>query len=220
MKVSKALRQTINLQLCGQDLILDAGRSVYWPDQQTLIVSDLHLGKAGHFRKNGVPVPKKIHFSDLQRLDEQVRKYKPDRLIFLGDLFHSDENLEWQDFISWSASHKSVRQILVEGNHDILDEASYAQTVIELVPEWVTGPFRFTHEPVDSEVYNIAGHIHPGVRLRGPARQGMVMPCFYFGRMQGILPAFGNFTGSYVLNPKKGDRIFALMEGAIIGLIG
>ena len=74
------------------------------------------------------------------------------------------------------------------------------------------GPFSFTHEPKKKPEaqMNIAGHLHPAVQLRGKARSFLRLPCFYFNDWQGILPAFGSFTGMHTLSPKKGDYVFAI----------
>ena len=55
-------------KLHQQTLWLTAQRSIFWEEQKTLIVSDLHFGKTGHFRKSGIPVPQTIYKEDLQRL--------------------------------------------------------------------------------------------------------------------------------------------------------
>ncbi|HNU41619.1 MAG TPA: phosphoesterase, partial [Cyclobacteriaceae bacterium] len=65
-------------------------------------------------------------------------------------------------------------------------------------------------------VYNLSGHIHPAVRLKGTGRQSVMLPCFYFGKQQGILPAFGSFTGMARIVPKKEDRIFVIAENKVI----
>jgi metallophosphoesterase superfamily enzyme len=81
------------------------------------------------------------------------------------------------------------------------------------------GPFMLTHEPLENsrdDFYNIAGHIHPGVHLSGKGRQSLTLPCFCFGKHQGIMPAFGSFTGLAKINPKKDDRIFVIAEGKIL----
>jgi metallophosphoesterase superfamily enzyme len=54
-----------------------------------LIVSDLHFGKTGHFRKSGIAVPQSVYKKDLQRLFHQVQYFQPRKLIVVGDLFHS-----------------------------------------------------------------------------------------------------------------------------------
>ena len=59
------------------------------------------MGKAGHFRKNGIPITKKVHIADLQILHDLLIEHKPEEVILLGDLFHSSHNNEWQDFITY-----------------------------------------------------------------------------------------------------------------------
>lgn len=220
MSSNQTLPVELLFQFEEQQLVVDSLRGIYWSDQKMLIVSDLHLGKAGHFRKHGIPVPRQVHISDFQKLNSLIKKYEPDTVMFLGDLFHSEENDEWQDFVSWSNHHQAIRQILVEGNHDILCEEAYKATRVELHSELIIPPFHFTHKPTDTEFFNLAGHLHPSVKLFGNARQGMSFPCFYFGKRSGLFPAFGTFTGNYRLKPQKGDQIFALADGAIIALVG
>ncbi|MEQ8583179.1 MAG: ligase-associated DNA damage response endonuclease PdeM [Marinoscillum sp.] len=204
----------------GQSLVLSCDRSIFWEDHSALVVSDLHLGKAGHFRKHGIPVPSQIHISDLQRVNSLIERYRPQRILFLGDLFHSDQNEEWQDFTHWSNFHSNLEQILILGNHDILDHAQYERTKVQLCEEYLHGPFEFTHETRQSKAYNISGHIHPSIRLSGLARQGVTLPCFYFGQDHGLLPAFGEFTGNHPIRAKAGDQVFAIGEDLLIGLVG
>lgn len=220
MKGSQSLQKEALFQLENQELVIDLLKAIYWPEQNMLIVSDLHLGKAGHFRKNGVPIPRQVHITDFQKLNSLITKYSPGTIVFLGDLFHSEENEEWHDFVFWSKNHENRRQVLVAGNHDVLDEKAYAGTPMEVFSELVVPPFHFTHEPLESELFNLAGHIHPGVRLSGNARQGASFPCFYFTKRSGLFPAFGSFTGTYKIRPKKGDVVFALTEDFVVALIG
>ncbi|MFX6499045.1 hypothetical protein ABTG19_18945, partial [Acinetobacter baumannii] len=51
----------------GQQIWLSAARVLYWENKKTLIVSDTHFGKTGHFRKNGIVVPQNVYKEDLQR---------------------------------------------------------------------------------------------------------------------------------------------------------
>ena len=66
--------------------------------------------------------------------------------------------------------------------------------------------------------YNLSGHLHPGVNLRGKARQSVTLPCFYFGEQAGLLPAFGTFTGIARIQPKKNDKVFAIVEDKVIAV--
>jgi metallophosphoesterase superfamily enzyme len=71
-------------------------------------------------------------------------------------------------------------------------------------------------ERVAENVYNVAGHIHPGVLLRGSGKQAVTLPCFHFSRQQAILPAFGSFTGLARIHPKKEDRIFVIVDETVM----
>ncbi|GAB4244154.1 MAG: ligase-associated DNA damage response endonuclease PdeM [Ekhidna sp.] len=199
-----------------EELTLLPERAIFWEKHKLLIVSDLHLGKAGHFRKHGIPVSRKVHLKDLAILNDLIEKWKPEQVMFLGDLFHSFENNEWQDFIHFLQVHEGVKFTLVEGNHDILEE--YPAT-LHVVNRMELGPFSFTHILEEDSFFNISGHIHPGVRITGKARQGITLPCFHFTDSHAIMPAFGQFTGIKKIKPKKGDRIFAVAEDRVIELI-
>ncbi|MFY0601225.1 MAG: ligase-associated DNA damage response endonuclease PdeM [Cyclobacteriaceae bacterium] len=206
--------------LLGQTLILHPLKSIYWKEQEALIISDLHLGKAAHFRKSGIPIPAEIHYHDFRNMNVLVSKYSPKTIIFLGDLFHSDYNEEWTDFIQWIETQGKVRIVLVRGNHDVLDDSLYQLPNFEVMESWNLSPFLFTHETVDSDEYNISGHVHPAIRLQGSARQGVTLPCFYFDERSALMPSFGNFTGGYKIKPAKSSRIFAVAEDNIIALVG
>ncbi len=205
-------------RIAGEDLFLIGEKALYWPNQELLVVSDLHLGKAGHFRKHGIPISSEIHLNDLDRLTFLLESFPTNKLVFLGDLFHSDFNSEWKDFTSWVSQYPDVQVILVKGNHDILPEKHYLSDNLEVMDELKLKPFSFTHEKMDSEFYNISGHIHPCVRLTGRGKQGIRIPCFYFSKKHALLPAFGNFTGSHAIRPKPEDRVFGVINQTVINL--
>lgn len=190
-------------------------RAVYWPSKSIIIVSDLHLGKAGHFRKHGIPISRNIHLTDLQILESLIRKYLPNKVILLGDLFHSYENNEWKDFLKFLAVYDTIEYVLIEGNHDILDDYP---PLLNLTPLLEISPFSFTHIREKSQLYNLSGHLHPGIFIRGKGRQSITLPCFYFAENHGLLPAFGQFTGIKKIRPKKEDRVFGIAEGRVVEL--
>ncbi len=210
--------QPFHLELLGQHLILDPMKVIFWEEASMLILSDLHLGKAGHFRKHGIAVPGHIHSQDLSRLDFLIKKYQPEKIAFIGDLFHSDINSEWHSFIQWMDS-KPVKMLLVKGNHDVLTEEIYHSSNMELYDELIMDPFHFSHKKRESSHFNISGHVHPAVRLRGRAKQGLTVPCFYFSKGFGLLPAYGVFTGTYKIRPTAGDMVFATTGEEVIALM-
>jgi metallophosphoesterase superfamily enzyme len=73
-------------------------------------------------------------------------------------------------------------------------------------------------EDAIEESYVLSGHIHPCIKLSGRGRSTARLPCFYFGKRQGLLPSFGTFTGSYPVEPKHGDQIFVIAEEKIMAL--
>lgn len=144
--------------------------------------------------------------------------YEVNRLLIVGDMVHSTENEEWQEFADFLANYPSLQKTLVRGNHEILEDEVYAVLGFEVCHELNLANFCFTHEPksVEDEKYCISGHIHPAIVLQGGARQRLRVPCFYFNTKQGILPSFGEFTGSHSLKPKRGDLIYAITDNEVI----
>jgi DNA ligase-associated metallophosphoesterase len=198
-------------ELQGEQLHLLPEKAIYWPSQKTLLIADSHLGKIRHFRKSGIAIPGRAGYRNLTRLQDLLVQYEPRKVIFLGDLFHSEMNFEWLEFKAFLEKFKKIVFVLIQGNHDIFHELSYKHFEVHQKP-MEYGPFLLSHEPVENEnsLYNLCGHIHPGVRMLGQAKQSMRLPCFYFGKKQGVLPAFGVFTGLHLLKPGKGDHIFII----------
>lgn len=202
----------------GETLHLHPWGALYREANAQLLVSDLHLGKISHFRKYGAAVPLKANKRNFDRLDELLRVFQPASIAFLGDLFHSHKNREWDVFAAW-VNTCGAELILVEGNHDILGPRPFEKLGIQVCSTLTTGPFIYTHHPLETfEGYNISGHIHPAVRLTGGGRQSLRVPCFYFRGKQLILPAFGAFTGSHLMKTRPGDRVYALAGESIIPL--
>jgi DNA ligase-associated metallophosphoesterase len=202
----------------GERLILHPWGAVYWERKDTLWISDVHLGKISHFRKYGAAVPRKALHRNFERLNGLLKYFEPSTICFLGDLFHSHLNREWELFRQWVLNCPATLQ-LVMGNHDIISPIQYEKLGITCVDFMETTPFLLTHHPQESfEGYNICGHIHPAVRLQGAGRQRLRLPCFFMNGRQMILPAFGSFTGSHVMEASPGDRIFALADNEIVAL--
>lgn len=215
--IKRSVTEVIHIQ--NERMQLLSQRALYWEAQKMLLLADLHLGKVNHFRKAGLPVPVKANEKNVELLLESIQLTKPERVIFLGDLFHSHYNEEWEVFGQLLKNFPAISFELVVGNHDILSDHQYQKLGIILHQELQVGPFLLTHHPLENysgEMYNLAGHVHPGARLIGKGRQSITLPCFYFGKQQGILPAFGVFTGLARILPKKDDHVFIIAENKIL----
>ena len=185
------------------------------------------LGKTGHFRKAGIAVPQSIYKADLQRLIAQLYLFKVDRLIIVGDFTHSTANKELDLFIKWRKDFSLLHIDLVKGNHDILEDDWYDEADIK-ISSWklASGPFIFLHDLKAKKnddlkikpAYTFTGHLHPGISLKGPGRQSLRFPCFYFAKDNCVLPAFSRFTGTYKVKPQKDETVYAIVENKILRL--
>lgn len=205
------------ISIAGEDFLLLPQRAMYRPSLQQLILSDLHLGKASHFRKHGVAIPHQSHLKDLDKLNYLLHTWKPHSVILLGDLFHSSYNREWLWFKALLHEHKHIHFILVEGNHDILEKEDYIISNLTTTTHITDHALLFTHQPqVESGRINVCGHVHPGIRLTGIARQSLSFPCFYHKGTQFILPAFGELTGLYLIEPSAGESCYIIANNKVI----
>jgi DNA ligase-associated metallophosphoesterase len=181
-----------------------------------LVISDVHLGKISHFRKYGMALPTDAITKNFYNLDLVVDYFNPEKICFLGDLFHSTLNNEWHLFSDW-VNRTALTIILVAGNHDIINPKRYDELNINVVSELLLGGFLLIHDPeVREDMFTLSGHIHPSVRLMGYGRQYLKLSCFFRSSNQMILPAFGEFTGSYVMQPKENDIVYVVTKDDII----
>jgi DNA ligase-associated metallophosphoesterase len=212
----------LDFNFLEQDLILLPQKAIYWKQEETLLAADVHLGKVGHFRKAGIAVPRDMEQTDLGELSDLIFEYKPERLIFLGDLFHSDMNADWEWFRLWRRQFPKLQIDLIRGNHDIINDQHYLDINIALHDELQVGPFLMLHHPLNDQAlenatgYILCGHIHPGISLTGRGRQSITIACFAFGAKQAILPSFGRFTGRVAIRKQKSDRIFGVLQDKVI----
>ncbi len=203
------------LEICKEDLWLLPEKAIFWPAQKMLIISDPHLGKAGHFRKSGIAIPQSVFLHDVQKLFSLIQHTHCETLLVSGDFFHSTENKELNLFTKWRNDFSFLKIQLVMGNHDILPEKLYTQVGIECIENVLhTEPFFFKHDCAEindtTQGYGFCGHIHPGVRISSKAKQSIVLPCFHFTKKYCIMPAFSAFAGAVPVKKNKSDRIIAI----------
>src|SRR5579864_1459815 len=87
---------------------LTTDRTMFWEEEKALIISDLHFGKTGHFRKSGIAVPPSVYKDDLQRLITLIQYFQPSQLIIVGDFFHSVANKEIELFRKWRENFSGI----------------------------------------------------------------------------------------------------------------
>lgn len=196
-------------------------RVLHWETQKSLILSDLHIGKAAHFQKSGIPIPSAVLTTDLERLKQLILHFKAENLIVVGDLFHAAYNKDLDEFKMWLQQFSNLKLQLIKGNHDRLSNCIYEQFDIEVFSsELNIKNLKFVHDNVEEieGVFTISGHIHPGVFIKGRGKQRIKLPCFQMNKNQLVLPAFSLFTGLNTRNSIKNCKNYAFTENTIFVL--
>ncbi|MBC7843736.1 MAG: ligase-associated DNA damage response endonuclease PdeM [Gemmatimonadaceae bacterium] len=216
-------RVTHRISLAGIDVDLLPDKALFLPDSGTLIVADVHWGKAATYRSLGVPVPHGTTRTGLDRLDALLTETRAEKLLVLGDLIHARAGMQPRTIETlerWRDTRRTLSITLVRGNHDYRAGDPPASLGIECVNAPLhVGPFALCHHPCERDSgYVLAGHIHPVVQLRGRGRQKLTLPCFAFGARSGLLPAFGEFTGGGVIDQREYARTFVIADDHVIPL--
>jgi uncharacterized protein len=211
----------IQHKINNQNFILHYNRVLFWEEEKILILSDTHFGKTNHFRKSGIAIPTNIVKEDFQRLTDAIQFFKPSTIIIVGDLFHSIENKEHTWFAKWRKDFTNLKFILVKGNHDIVEESWYKNAAIEVIDSFykihnIVFVHQLSHYQPNQDEYLISGHIHPAISIKGLGKQSLRFPCFYFTANYAVLPAFGKFTGTFSVEPKKKEQVFAVVNNSVV----
>lgn len=194
------MASSIEADFSGRTFVLDSDLGLYWPAQETLIVSDLHLEKATFFAQFGSALAPYDTLDTLVRLDKLVCRYTPKTLILLGDSFHDRHG--WAR-LPFGAQHHLLniatsveRCVFVEGNHD---PAEAAHPRLNYAAEVEIDGLSFRHEPAAGPDLQVVGHFHPKTRVnvKGYRVSGK---CFAINSGILIMPSFGSLTGGLDLS--------------------
>jgi len=209
------------IEVAGETLWLLPEHAIWWPRAAMLMAADIHIGKAAAFRAWGQPVPHGTTADNLARLLDLARRYPARDFVFLGDFLHARAARTAAVLLAlhdWRRAMPSrVHCMLVRGNHDTHAGDPPETLGFTVVTEpLAVAPFALCHEPGSrQEGYALAGHLHPGVVLRGAGGDRLRLPCFVVGNRAAILPAFGAFTGLATVRPEEGERVFVVGDGRV-----
>ncbi|WP_138935556.1 ligase-associated DNA damage response endonuclease PdeM [Roseovarius arcticus] len=180
--------------LAGAPLIALPTGALYWPDENLLCVSDLHLGKSERRARRGAgSLPPYETRDTLSRLEADLRITGAKTVICLGDSF---DDTAAADALSdaeklWIATLQSGRRwVWIEGNHDPGPVDLGGAHLSELpIP-----PLTFRHIARPGASGELSGHYHPKaqVKMRG---RSISRPAFLIDTDRVILPAYGTYTG-------------------------
>ncbi|MBC7700734.1 ligase-associated DNA damage response endonuclease PdeM [Aquabacterium sp.] len=185
-------------------------RAAFEPTTRTLFVADVHLGKAAVFRARGLPVPQGTTTSTLARLSQALERCQARHLVVLGDFLHAKESHASGTLAAlsnWRQHHPHLQCLVIEGNHDLHAGRVHASFGIQSVAgPYVHGCLRGVHHPPEPGSHEapgtltLAGHVHPVVHLRSRT-DSLRLPVFWLSQGVLTLPAFGEFTGGFAINP-------------------
>ena len=203
-----------SFKFCWEDTFLEmlSSRALFLPETKELLIWDIHLGKAEYFQQNGIPLTNNSDENNFARIKKIVKNYSPEKLVILGDLFHSKYSID-------KTLQKKVEDLpeilktdvqLVRGNHDVGCDIKNLKILIIRKTKNII----YSHEPVnlsDKKTLNICGHYHPKLYLKNKGDK-LSFRCFPMDMNKNLLylPAFGDLTGGYPC--KKSFKKWAIVS--------
>ena len=190
----KNKQKTHEIDLRGRAAVLDLTGAMYLPEEDTLLVADLHFEKGSSFARRGMMLPPYDTRETLNALSEAVFRYDPRAVVALGDSFHDiggPERLGEEERATLAKVQHGREWVWVTGNHDRILPESIGGQVVE---EMAVGPLTLRHEPVEGAEAEVAGHLHPvgKVVMRGRSTRRR---CFLTDGSRCIMPALGAYAG-------------------------
>ncbi len=185
----------LSFEFLGHEMRLVGGRALYWPDENALLVADLHLEKASFFARHGQLLPPYDSRETLERLALALRETGARRVYCLGDNFHDSggaARLEPHAAGMLAALVRVTEWVWITGNHD----AELADPLGGVLAEELDiGGIALRHRArAGAAGPELSGHFHPRLVVRARGRR-IARPCAVRSERRMILPAFGSLTG-------------------------
>ncbi len=218
------------------DVYLSDLGCVFLQDDNSAVISDLHLGFEEEMNLRGVFLPRMQRNHVESVVDRILDRYNPDRIIINGDFKHEfARNLpqEWDDITHFIDKYRSkVSLVFVRGNHDNFLQTILGHKNLDMVESYETDRYFMYHGDKDRGLKKITilGHEHPSIALRDEVGGVVKMPAFVYNAESQVIitPALSFFSsGTDVTqslmsqdhftpvlsrtNPKK-FRVFGLTE--------
>ena len=140
-----------SFKFCWEDTLLEMlpSRALFLPETKELLICDIHLGKAEYFQQNGIPLTNNSDKNNFARIKKIVERYSPEKLIILGDLFHSKYSIDktLQKKVEDLPELLKTNVELILGNHDVGCDIKN----IKIFDIRKSKNIIFSHEPVNLE---------------------------------------------------------------------
>lgn len=200
--------QPPEITLCGVRLLPDVTGALYWPEEDTLIVSDLRFEKNPAFARRGLYLSPYDTGSTLTVLEGLLRFYRPWRVVALGGSFHGLE-AEWTLSAGEKTRIKALTMnsewIWISDNRDPEPSTAFGGEVTDNLS---IGSLVLRHEPsAHGTIGEIAGHLFPAARVMSRGRH-IRRKCFLCDRDRLVMPALGAFTDGLNVLAEPFARLF------------
>jgi putative SbcD/Mre11-related phosphoesterase len=186
-------------------------RAVFLPSADTVVVADLHLGRA---RASDVEFPIDERGEVLDRLDALLAEADPDTVVVAGDLLHSFSSLphgvrEAVDDLRARVSDADAALVVTPGNHDTrLDDAFDGPTASAYELGNGTIVCHGHEAPETTAERYVIGHDHPAIEIEGRRYPcALYAPDAYRGGAVLALPAFTPLAPGVAVNGASGSDL-------------
>ena len=222
----------------SEGIKLCAEQAIYIRADDTLAISDLHLGYEAALQAQHVAIPRFQLEPMVERLEKLLARFNPERIIINGDMKHEfskNINQEW-DEVETILDMLAYREIIiVRGNHDNYLQTILAKRNIRMMDS-ITLPasqitFLHGHKKIESNGMKIFAHEHPVLRFRDEVGAQITLPCFLYDEASQILvmPAFSPLaSGTNIISSENSfmcpdlkdsnlasARIFVIQDGVM-----
>ena len=207
-------KQSCIVEFANNRFLLDASGTLFWPEFDLLIFSDLHFEKGSFLSQFANPLPRIDTRKTLDNMQKVLAVYQPGCVVCLGDSFHDGnaisrmENADIQLLNSMVDSVQKWQWVL--GNHDPeIPKEIAGESFVSLTHNNIL----LVHEPEDLKTINeehkkiqsitaqIIGHFHPKMRTK-QSGHSLSGKCFIVANDVLLMPAFGQYTGGLSVDDK------------------
>ncbi len=195
-------------------------RCIWMPEQDAVIIADLHLGYEAVLRMDGVAMPRYQDRVISERLEHILDRYDPCCIVINGDFKHNfSRNLrqEWREvnaMLSFLADEHDVH--LVRGNHDNFLKTIAVRHDVSMTWRYDMGDVTVTHghrDDVPRGDRTLLAHEHPFIKLRDEVGATLSMPCYLYTDDVAVMPAFSPIvSGTDVSDAMPGDYLSPLLH--------
>ncbi len=227
------------MQLFEKFKIVGVFPALYWPEQEMVVISDLHLGLEGLLAQSGIMMP---HFQ-LDALKEELQaifeETAASTLLINGDVKHEFSRTSFSERNEILELLQCVLQYvdevyIVKGNHD-----NYIYYAVQEYPEvlledyFLIDDVLFMHGHLELDLtlenvdfrYIIIGNEHPAISLQDEVGVKAKVPCFLYGpldiesgRRIIVLPSISKLSSGADMNDVfEGDFLSPILQRIDVG---